>query len=93
MAIFTKSKLIRIADSKAGYTQKSIILNEARSFSNKISAKTSIFLSHSHHDSDYVKDAVVFLRKMGMDVYVDWMDDSHAKRNKWQNSGIIEAKN
>ncbi|MDR0506341.1 MAG: toll/interleukin-1 receptor domain-containing protein [Dysgonamonadaceae bacterium] len=92
MAILTKSKLSRIADSKAGYTQKSVILNESRSFSNKYSAKTSIFLSHSHYDSEYVKDAVVLLRKMGVEVYIDWMDDSMPKATSGQTATLLKQK-
>ena len=92
MAIFTKSKLSRIADSKAGYIQKSVILNEARSFSNKYSAKTSIFLSHSHHDSEYVIDAVVLLRKMGVEVYVDWMDDSMPEETSGKTAALLKQK-
>jgi metal-dependent hydrolase (beta-lactamase superfamily II) len=92
MAILTKSKLSRIADSKAGYTPKSVILNEARSFNSKQSAKTSIFLSHSHHDSDYVKDVVVLLRKMGVNVYIDWMDDSMPKETSGQTAALLKQK-
>ncbi|MDR2919668.1 MAG: TIR domain-containing protein [Tannerella sp.] len=92
MAIFTKSKLSRIADSKAGYTQKSVILSEARSFSNKYSAKTSIFLSHSHYDSEYVKDTVVLLRKMGVEVYVDWMDDNMPEETSGNTAALLKQK-
>jgi hypothetical protein len=92
MAILTKSKLSRIADNKAGYIQKSVILNEARSYNSKIYSKTSIFLSHSHHDSEYVKDAIVLLRKMGVDVYVDWMDDSMPKETSGETAALLKQK-
>lgn len=92
MAIFTKSKLTRIADSKAGYSQKSVIANEARSYSNKISSQTTIFLSHSHYDSEYVKDVVVFLRKMGVNVYVDWMDDTMPKETSGNTAALLKQK-
>jgi hypothetical protein len=92
MAILTKSKLTRIADRKAGYTEKSIILNEARSFNSKCSAKTSIFLSHSHHDGEYVKDVVVLLRKMGVEVYVDWMDDSMPVETSGKTAASLKRK-
>ena len=92
MAILTKSKLSRIADSKAGYTQKSVILNKARSFSNKSSAKTSIFLSHSHHDSSYVENIVVLLSKIGVDVYVDWMDDNMPKETSGKTAALLKQK-
>ncbi|MDR3326606.1 MAG: toll/interleukin-1 receptor domain-containing protein [Prevotellaceae bacterium] len=92
MDIFTKSTLSRIANSKAGYSQKSVILSEARSYSSKISSKTSIFLSHSHNDSSYVENIVVLLRKMGVDVYVDWMDDSMPKETSGETAALLKRK-
>ncbi|MDR1120846.1 MAG: toll/interleukin-1 receptor domain-containing protein, partial [Dysgonamonadaceae bacterium] len=92
MAILTKSKLSRIADSKAGYTQKSVILNETRSYTNKSHARTSIFLSHSHSDRGYIEDAVVFLRKMGVEVYIDWMDDSMPKETSGKTATLLKQK-
>ncbi|MDR2407809.1 MAG: toll/interleukin-1 receptor domain-containing protein [Bacteroidales bacterium] len=92
MAILTKSRLSRIADNKAGgYYQKSVILNEARSFS-RSSYKTSIFLSHSHHDSEYVKEAVILLRKMGVNVYVDWIDDNMPKETSGKTATLLKQK-
>lgn len=38
--------------------------------------KYSIFLSHSHHDAELVKKIVLILKQIGVEVYVDWMDDS-----------------
>ena len=92
MAILTKSRLSRIADSKAGYTQKSVILSEARSYRSKTMAKTSIFLSHSHHDSAYVQDVVVLLRKMGVEVYIDWMDDNMPKETSGTTATLLKQK-
>ena len=38
--------------------------------------KYSIFLSHSHHDSSLVKKIVFLLKTLGVEVYVDWLDDT-----------------
>ena len=46
-------------------------LNESRTY-----LGTTIFLSHSHHDAELVKDIVALLKSVGISVYVDWMDDS-----------------
>ena len=35
-------------------------------------SETSVFLSHSPLDAKIIKPVVVFLRSMGVDVYVDW---------------------
>jgi hypothetical protein len=92
MAILTRSKLSRIADTKAGGSwQKPTIVNEARSFS-RSSYKTSIFLSHSHHDSEHVKDVIVLLRKMDVNVYVDWMDDTMPKTINGTTATLLKQK-
>jgi hypothetical protein len=93
MAILTKSKLSSIAYNKAGgYSQKAVILNESRSYSNKACSKTTIFLSHSHLDAGYIEDVVVFLRKMGVEVYVDWMDDSMPKATSCTTATLLKQK-
>ena len=91
MAIITKKRLSQIVDSKANHIQKSVILEEARKY-RKSSYATSIFLSHSHHDSDYVKEVVVFLRKMGVDVYIDWMDDFMPKETSGTTASLLKQK-
>jgi hypothetical protein len=35
-----------------------------------------VFLSHSHEDKDLVLSAVQFLKSQGVDVFVDWLDES-----------------
>jgi len=91
MAIITKSRLSRIVDSKAIYNQKSVIFDGARKYS-KSQYATSVFLSHSHHDRDCVKDTVVFLRQMGVDVYVDWLDDSMPKDTSGETASLLKQK-
>jgi len=92
MAILTKSRLTYIVDSKADFIQKSVILNDSRSLSNKKSAKTSIFLSHSHHDSDYAQKVVVLLRMLGISVYIDWMDDNMPKETSGKTAALLKQK-
>lgn len=71
MPILTRSEFASIAQNKAGYRG----LNETRMFS-KSSAATSIFLSHSHHDKEVVKQAKVFFENLGISIYVDWADET-----------------
>lgn len=49
---------------------------------------TSVFLSHSHLDAEYVKDVVAFLRNRGINCYVDWMDETMPEKT----SGVTAAK-
>ncbi len=42
----------------------------------KDKAKPMVFLSHKHDEKSIVQDVIAFLKKEGVDVYVDWMDKS-----------------
>lgn len=86
MAIFTKQQFQTIANNKArsqGYTT----LSESRSFS-EYSAKTSVFLSHSHHDRSLIAQAKTFFENLGISIYVDWADETMPQRT----SGITAQK-
>lgn len=37
---------------------------------------TSVFLSHSHNDSELIEDIISILTKLNISVYVDWLDDN-----------------
>jgi len=91
MAIITKSKLSQIVSSTVRNSEKADILKEARRYSRTLYT-TSVFLSHSHHDREYVEDVVVFLRKMGVDVYIDWMDDTMPKETSGETATLLKQK-
>ena len=75
MAIFTRSQFATIAQSKAGTKGLKGFVNESKLFS-RTSQSTSIFLSHSHTDKDVVEQAVTFFRTLGINIYVDWADET-----------------
>ncbi len=50
--------------------------------------KKKIFLSHKHDESEILDGAISFLKKEGVDVYVDWLDDGMPKIT----SGVTAAK-
>ena len=91
MAIFTKNQFESIANTKAGYKSKTSFLNEARKYS-KALYDTSIFLSHSHTDKSIVEQAVTFLRTLGVDVYVDWMDETMPESTSGETAIKIKGK-
>lgn len=74
MAIFTKQEFQSIAYKKAG-SKGCFTLNESRMFSEDKS-KTSIFLSHSHHDKALIVQAKTFFENLGISIYVDWADET-----------------
>lgn len=77
MSILTKSRLTAISSDKAGLRSITQIVNEAKS-ENRYSATTTIFLSHSHDDlaDGSVNKVIVFLRSLGIRVYIDSHDSS-----------------
>lgn len=91
MSLITKAEFSNIANAKAGYKTLSTIVNESRTFS-KTSAKTSIFLSHSHNDKDVVQQAVTFFRTLGIAIYVDWMDETMPENTSGVTATNIKSK-
>jgi hypothetical protein len=91
MGYITKSQLSSFATAKLRFSAKSTELHAARGYSRAL-YHTSIFLSHSHHDASQVENAVIFLRKMGVDVYVDWMDDSMPAQTSGETAKMLKDK-
>jgi hypothetical protein len=77
MGIITKERLASVTEGKLGYRTFSNTLDEAKR-ENRLSAATTVFLSHSHDDLEklLVKEAIVFLRTVGLRVYIDSNDSS-----------------
>lgn len=79
MAILTRSQFASIAQGKAGNRGLRGVVNETRLYS-KITASTSIFLSHAHNDKDVVEQAKLFFENLGITIYVDWADETMPER-------------
>ncbi len=57
----------------------------------KFSYETSVFLSHKHDEKDIIQQAIVLLNKLGVDVYVDWLDSGiPANTNEYTATRIKE---
>jgi hypothetical protein len=73
---------LRISEARAAgqaarsYIAKSasqILMEDSRSFSS--SDRYDIFLSHCYQDADVIYGIKNIIKKIGLTVYVDWMDD------------------
>ena len=73
MAILTKSRLYLVTEAQLGYTNYTRTLNEAKN-QTRLTATSSVFLSHSHSDAAFIDPVIVLLRKSGVNVYVDRTD-------------------
>ena len=92
MAIFTKDQFRSAVSSLSERYYFPNVLNEARSYSDASSNQKTIFLSHSHHDAEYVSMAKTFFEHLDIGIYVDWADSTMPKRTCGETARKIKAK-
>lgn len=56
----------------------SAALNESH-ITNPTSSSVTVFLSHKHDEVEILKNVISLLRRCGVNVYVDWMDEGMPK--------------
>lgn len=61
-------------------------------FEARTSAKTTVFLSHSHTDKEIIEETVSLLSKIGVNVYVDWQDDSMPASTSGETAARLKEK-
>jgi hypothetical protein len=61
--------VLRTASFRSGFTKSASTLNEAQSL-----GLQTVFLCHSHHDTDLVKGLMNLFLEQRWRVYVDWQD-------------------
>lgn len=92
MPILTRTQFKNIALSKTNsYRNLKTFANEARTQA-KATTTTSIFLSHSHSDKDLIDEAVTFFKSLGVNVYVDWMDETMPEKPNGVTASKIKSK-
>ncbi|MBW4359353.1 toll/interleukin-1 receptor domain-containing protein [Flavobacterium taihuense] len=79
MSFFTEQEFRNIANQKAGFRGLSGTVNETRMFSAS-SSSTSVFLSHAHQDKEKIEQAKLFFENLGIQIYVDWADQTMPER-------------
>lgn len=90
MNILTKSELLGYSRATRRHTR----LNESlKTFScESKSNKVTIFLSHKHDEIKELEAAISFLKQLGVDVYVDWMDEEMPKHTSGETAARIKRK-
>lgn len=74
MSFISESQLAQYRSRTKTFSADNIVnLNESLL---RDKSKPMIFLSHKHDEHSILQDVVEFLKKEGVDVYVDWMDPS-----------------
>ena len=69
---------------------KSFSINESLSPSNKFDKQ--IFLSYRRKDSNYVKPIVEILKKLGANVYIDYLDDNLPEKPDSETASILRSR-
>lgn len=91
MSLITESQLKSFRRSSKNFA---FSINESlKSYKNESSfLKTKIFLSHKHDERDYLEGAISFLKTVGVEVYVDWLDDGMPKTTSGSTAVRIKDK-
>jgi hypothetical protein len=56
------------------------------------SFEVTVFLSHKHDETDVLERVIVLLRKLGVNVYVDWLDGGMPKNTNGYTAKRIKEK-
>ncbi len=74
MSFISESQLAQYRNRTKTFSADNIVnLNESY---DRDKSKPMIFLSHKHGEHSILQDVIEFLKKEGVDLYVDWMDPS-----------------
>lgn len=70
----------------------SAALNESRITDSTSPSSVTVFLSHKHDEVAVLHDVISLLRRCGVDVYVDWMDEGMPKTTSGQTAVKLKDK-
>jgi len=74
MSFISDSKLAGYRNQNQQQTRDNIVGLRGGNYRDK--SKPMVFLSHKHDEYVTLQNVIAFLKKEGVDVYVDWMDSS-----------------
>jgi len=91
MGIITKSKLASYRNTTR-YFSKSITESLKEFKAESRYSKVTIFLSHKHDETEELDSAISFLKKFGVEVYVDWLDEEMPRTTSGVTADRIKKK-
>ena len=79
MSYFITKEHLRLQRSDTRYF--SAVINESRQARVSDSARegVTVFLSHKHDEVEVLENVISLLKRCGVNVYVDWMDEGMPK--------------
>lgn len=91
MSILNKSELLQFRNSTRNFSKSiSDSLSEFKQESKL--GKVNIFLSHKHNEKAELDSAISLLKKIGVNVYVDWLDEEMPKYTSGKTAQRIKTK-
>lgn len=91
MSIISKSRLTEYRNSTRYYSKTiNESLKEFKAESRY--SKVTIFLSHKHDETEELDSAISFLKKFGVEVYVDWLDEGMPRTTSGTTANRIKQK-
>lgn len=91
MAVISQSTLNQFRNTTR--TNRLNINESLNSFRNESKQnKVTIFLSHKHDETENLDSAISFLKRFGVDVYVDWLDEGMPKSTSGKTAHRIKQK-
>ncbi|WPR71570.1 toll/interleukin-1 receptor domain-containing protein [Flavobacterium sp. NG2] len=91
MSVISKSTLLENRNKTRTFSKS--ITDSLSEFKKETSAgKTTIFLSHKHDELAELDSAVSFLKRFGVNIYVDWLDTGMPKNTSGKTAKRIKDK-
>lgn len=91
MSIISKTQLFEFRNTTRTFS-KSINDSLAEFSKESKTGKTTIFLSHKHEERTELDSAIYFLKKLGVNIYVDWLDEGMPKHTSGKTAKRIKEK-
>ena len=73
--LISKQLLSKVRNENLNESTKLILQAEDKRKRNKYSFEVSVFLSHKHEEKEIIQQTITLLSKLGINVYVDWLDN------------------
>lgn len=90
--LISKQLLSKVSTENLNESLKLFSKAEEKRKRSKYSFETSVFLSHKHDENEIVKQVITLLNKLGIEVYVDWMDGAMPKNTNGYTATRIKEK-
>jgi hypothetical protein len=91
MSILTKASLLSFRNYNR-QSPKSINLSLQEFTKESKQGKVTIFLSHKHNELEELDSAISLLKAFGVEIYVDWQDESMPNITSGKTAGKIKEK-